>query len=222
VFEGFTPDPELRNLPVALGGDLEPETLLSAYRNGVFPWPEGDGGAPLAWWSPDPRPVIPVDGLHVSKTLRRRVRSCGWETSVDARFGEVVTRCAARPEGTWISPEIRAAYVALHELGHAHSLEVWEGDALVGGLYGVLVGAVFCGESMFHVRTDASKVALLDLVVRLGEAGGLLVDVQVPTEHFLRLGALLVSRESFLDVLRRLRDVRVELARERLPVARLA
>jgi leucyl/phenylalanyl-tRNA--protein transferase len=216
------PDPAVRNAPVGVGGDLEPETLLSAYRNGVFPWPDGDGDGPLAWWSPDPRPLLPVDGFHVSKTLRRRVRSCGWETIVDRCFGAVVARCADRPEGTWITPEVRDAYGRLHELGHAHSLEVWEGDELVGGLYGVLVGAVFCGESMFRARTDASKVALLDLVRRLDAAGGLLVDVQVPTEHFLRLGAVLVTRESFLDVLRRLRDVRVELSRERLPVARLA
>lgn len=207
--------------PVAFGGDLEPGTLVAAYRNGLFPWPETDADGPLPWWSPDPRPVIPVDGLHVSKTLRRRVRSCGWETTVDARFADIVARCAERPEGTWISAAFRAAYLRLHELGHAHSLEVWERDELVGGLYGVLVGGVFCGESMFHARTDASKVALLGLVVRLEEGGGLLVDVQVPTAHFASLGALLVSRESYLDVLRRVRDLPVVLLTRRLQVARL-
>jgi leucyl/phenylalanyl-tRNA--protein transferase len=207
---------------VGFGADLQPATLLHAYRHGIFPWPHP--GMPLPWFSPDPRGVIPLDGLRVSRSLRQRLRRCGFQTTVDRDFPAVVAACAAcrRPEGTWILPEMHAAYVRLHRLGHAHSLEVWDGGELVGGLYGIGVGAVFTGESMFHRVSDASKVALVDLVDRLVEAGGWLIDVQLPTAHLTSLGARPMARRDFLALLRRAREVAVSLPRERRPVARLA
>jgi leucyl/phenylalanyl-tRNA---protein transferase len=206
---------------VGFGADLEPETLLYAYRQGIFPWPHP--GMPLPWFSPDPRGVIWLDGLRTSRSLRQRLRNSGWETTVDRAFAAVVTACAEgyRPEGTWIVPEMRAAYLRLHRLGHAHSLEVWRGGELVGGLYGVSVGAVFTGESMFHHATDASKVALVDLVDRLGEAGGRLVDVQLVTDHLASLGARPMPRPQYLSLLRVARDAAVRLPSDRRPVARL-
>jgi leucyl/phenylalanyl-tRNA--protein transferase len=218
------PDPSSadRDGLVGFGADLEPATLLHAYRQGIFPWPHP--GMPLPWFSPDPRGVIRPGGLRVSRSLRQRLRRCGWETTVDQAFATVIAACAEheRPEGTWIVPEMRAAYVRLHELGHAHSLEVWRGGELLGGLYGVGVGAVFTGESMFHRATDASKVALVDLVDRLAEAGGRLVDVQLVTDHLASLGAEPLRRHEYLRLLYGLRDEPVRLARERRPVARLA
>lgn len=207
---------------VGVGADLEPETLLHAYRQGIFPWPHP--GMPLPWFSPDPRGVIWLEGLRTSRSLRQRLRRSGWETTVDQAFETVVAACAERyrPEGTWIIPEMRAAYLRLHRLGHAHSLEVWRGQELVGGLYGVSVGGVFTGESMFHHATDASKVALVDLVDRLAEAGGRLVDVQLVTEHLASLGARPMPRREYLSLLRGTRDAAVGLPRDRRPVARLA
>jgi leucyl/phenylalanyl-tRNA---protein transferase len=209
---------------VGIGADLEPATLVDAYRRGIFPWPHP--GAPLPWFSPDPRGVIPLDGLAVSRSLRARLRRSGWETTVDRAFAAVLAGCADRPGpiregGTWITPPMRAAYQRLHDLGHAHSLEVWDGAELVGGLYGVGVGGVFTGESMFHVASDASKVALVDLTTRLVEAGGCLIDVQMVTPHLASLGARDVSRAEFLALLARVRDLPVRLAGDRLPVARL-
>jgi leucyl/phenylalanyl-tRNA---protein transferase len=211
---------------VGVGADLEPATLLDAYRQGIFPWPHP--GAPLPWFSPDPRGVIPLGGLAVARSLRTRLRRCGWDTTVDRAFAAVIDACADRPgpagardEGTWITPPMRTAYRRLHELGHAHSLEVWDGDELVGGLYGIGVGGVFTGESMFHLATDASKVALVDLVARLVEAGGRLIDVQVVTPHLASLGARDLPRAEFLALLARVRDAPVRLAAERRPVARL-
>jgi leucyl/phenylalanyl-tRNA--protein transferase len=219
---------------VGIGADLEPATLVDAYRRGIFPWPHP--GAPLPWFSPDPRGVIPLDGLVVSRSLRARLRRSGWETTVDRAFAAVLAGCADRPGngrgrsrprpsegdgGTWITPPMRAAYQRLHDLGHAHSLEVWDGGELVGGLYGVGVGAVFTGESMFHLASDASKVALVDLVARLGEAGGRLIDVQMVTPHLASLGARDLPRAGFLALLEKVRDQPVRLAADRLPVARL-
>jgi leucyl/phenylalanyl-tRNA--protein transferase len=223
---------------VGIGADLEPATLLDAYRQGIFPWPHP--GAPLPWFSPDPRGVIPLDGLVVSRSLRARLRRSGWETTVDRAFAAVLAGCADRPrgpggsggrkpglpegggeDGTWITPPMRAAYQRLHDLGHAHSLEVWAGGELVGGLYGVAVGGVFTGESMFHLASDASKVALADLTARLAEAGGHLIDVQMVTPHLASLGAREVPRAAFLALLARVRDQPVRLATDRLPVARL-
>jgi leucyl/phenylalanyl-tRNA--protein transferase len=221
---------------VGIGADLEPATLVDAYRRGIFPWPHP--GAPLPWFSPDPRGVIPLDGLVVSRSLRARLRRSGWETTVDRAFAAVLAGCADRPEGrgsgglkpsppeggdtgTWITPPMRAAYQRLHDLGHAHSLEVWEDARLVGGLYGVGVGGVFTGESMFHLASDASKVALVDLVARLAGAGGRLIDVQMVTPHLASLGARDLPRAEFLALLGKVRDQPVRLATDRLPVARL-
>ncbi len=217
------PDPSTADADgvVGFGADLQPGTLLQAYRQGIFPWPHP--GTPLPWFSPDPRGVLPLDGLRVARSLRQRLRGCGFHTTVDRDFAAVVAACAAsrRAEGTWILPEMRAAYLRLHLLGHAHSLEVWRGDEMVGGLYGVGVGAVFTGESMFHRVSDASKVGLVDLVARLAEAGGWLIDVQLTTPHLASLGARPMPRRDFLALLGRARDVPVSLARDRLPVARL-
>lgn len=185
--------------PLAWGGDLEPPTLLDAYSRGIFPWPAPDGT--LFWWSPDPRAVIPIDGLHVSRTLRRTLRSGRFRTSLDHAFPAVIAACAQRPgEGTWITPAMCAAFTRLHELGHAHSVEVWDpDDVLVGGVYGVVRGAAFMGESMFHRTNDASKVALVRLADHLRDAGFLLFDVQLPTPHLARMGAVELDRASFLD-----------------------
>jgi leucyl/phenylalanyl-tRNA---protein transferase len=209
---------------VGIGADLEPATLLDAYRRGIFPWPHP--GAPLPWFSPDPRGVIPLDRVAVSRSLRARLRRSGWETTVDRAFSAVLAGCAdrtgpVREGGTWITGSMRVAYQRLHDLGHAHSLEVWAGGELVGGLYGVGVGGVFTGESMFHLASDASKVALVDLTARLAAAGGRLIDVQMVTPHLASLGARDLPRAAFLDLLAGVRDAPVRLATERLPVARL-
>lgn len=218
------PDPDERadlDGLVAVGADLEPSTLVDAYRRGIFPWPHGR--AALPWFSPDPRAVLPLDRWHVSRSLRKTMRICGWETSVNAAFDAVTKACAHRPgTGTWITANMRAAYRELHHLGWAHSVEVWDGPRLVGGLYGVQVGGVFTGESMFHVATDASKVALFDLVARLREAGGSFVDVQLRTDHLASLGAIELPRRLFLELLHEIRDDDVTLATQRLPAARLA
>jgi leucyl/phenylalanyl-tRNA---protein transferase len=205
---------------VGIGADLAPATLVDAYRRGIFPWPHP--GMPLPWFSPDPRAVIVPGALRVSRSLRRTVRRSGWTTTVDASFDAVVAACASRrPDGTWITAGMARAYQRLHELGWAHSVEVWADEQLIGGLYGVQSGGVFTGESMFHRVSDASKVAMLELTARLAEAGGALFDVQVPTPHLRSLGAVEVPRRRFLATLEQVRDdpVRLWLAEE--PVARL-
>jgi len=217
------PDPEEADEDgvVGVGADLAPGTLVDAYRRGIFPWPHP--GVPLPWFSPDPRGVLPVDDFHVSRSLRRRVRACGWTTTVDASFAAVVAACAqGRGEaGTWITTTMARAYARLHELGWAHSIEVWNAGRLVGGVYGVQVGGVFTGESMFHRTPDASKVALLDLVHRLRAAGGVLLDVQLTTPHLASLGARDVARDTFLGCLDDVGADEVRLATAELPVARL-
>jgi len=206
---------------VGFGADLSPATLVDAYRRGIFPWPHP--GVPLPWFSPDPRSVLVPDRLRVSRSLRQRLRRCGWESTVDAAFDEVVAACADRPgDGTWITGEMRRAYGRLLSLGWAHSVEVWDGAELVGGLYGVAVGGCFTGESMFHRATDASKVALVDLVDRWREAGGAFVDVQLPTDHLTWLGAADMARADFLSRLAAVRDGHVPVLLDRLPVSRLA
>ena len=159
--------------------------------------------------------------LVVSRSLRRRLRSCGWTTTLDTAFDDVVAACADR-EDTWITDRVREGFGALHRDGHAHSLEVWDGQELVGGLYGVLVGRGFCGESMFSRATDGSKVALVDLCDRLLAAGVQLVDVQQETGHLTSLGAVLVRRSDYLQALERLRDQPASLATDRREVSRLA
>jgi leucyl/phenylalanyl-tRNA--protein transferase len=232
---------------LALGGTLEPTMLIAAYRAGCFPWPSGEqeesleratrrlvrrGEVPLwpgedpyvPWCSPDPRAVLLADRVVVSRSLRGTLRRSGWETTLDTAFDDVVAGCAAPApgrEGTWITDRMRSAYSALHQSGGAHSLEVWDGDRLVGGLYGVLTGRVFSGESMFHLEPDASKVAVVDLCARLLAAGVVLIDTQQPTEHMASMGQVVVHREEYLAVLSTLRDQPAEIGNARLPVARL-
>lgn len=184
---------------VGIGADLEPGTLLGAYRSGLFPMPVDDGV--VAWWSPDPRAVLPLEGLRVTRSLRRSCQR--YLVRVDSAFGEVIAACADphRPGG-WISDDIAQAYVRLHELGWAHSVEAWDADGLAGGLYGVAVGGLFAGESMFSRRTDASKVALVTLVdILRGGIQGRLLDVQWQTDHLATLGVVEVTRQRYLDEL---------------------
>jgi leucyl/phenylalanyl-tRNA--protein transferase len=185
---------------LAVGGDLSPERLLSAYRHGIFPWYSDD--EPILWWSPDPRAVIFPAELHVSRSLDRTLRSGRYRVTADTAFDEVIAACAQIPRrherGTWITDEMRAAYARLHALGHAHSVECWEGDLLVGGLYGVAVGACFCGESMFARRNDASKTALATLARHCPALGIALIDCQLPNPHLLRLGAREIPRAEYL------------------------
>lgn len=204
---------------VGVGADLDVATLVAAYHRGIFPWPHV--GMPLLWFSPDPRAVIPPTRFRVSRSLRRTLRRSGWTTTVDRAPEEVIEACAVRSEGTWITGEMRDAYVELAALGWVRSLEVWEGRHLVGGVYGVQVGGVLTGESMFHRRTDASKVALLDLCARFAEAGGTLVDVQLQTDHLARLGAVEVPRADLLRLLAREAGRECRMRADELPVSRL-
>jgi leucyl/phenylalanyl-tRNA--protein transferase len=186
---------------VGVGADLEPATLLAAYRAGIFPMPlDGTRGRVLAWWSPDPRGILPLDGLRVSRSLRRSRRR--FEIRVDTSPADVIAACAdrRRPSG-WISPAIQSAYLRLHELGWVHSVEAWSLDdgTLAGGLYGVAIGGFFAGESKFHRAPDASKVALVALVEMLREGGAALLDVQWCTEHLARLGAVAIPRTEYLE-----------------------
>lgn len=185
---------------VGVGADLEPGTILQAYRSGLFPMPIGRGKQ-IAWWSPDPRGIIPLDGLRVTRSLRQSCRR--YEVRVDTAFEEVITACAdPSREGGWITPEMHAAYVRLHEMGWVHSVEAWADDGtLAGGLYGVSIGGFFAGESMFHRRRDASKVALVALVERMREGGATLLDVQWTTPHLKSLGAVDVPRDEYLRLL---------------------
>lgn len=185
---------------LAVGGDLSPARLLSAYRNGIFPW--YSEGQPILWWSPDPRAVLRTDGVHLASRFRRTLRACGWTLRADTRFAEVATACAHadRPgqRGTWITPEMHAAYVRLHALGHAHSIEVLDGDRLVGGLYGVAVGRMFYGESMFSAVSGGSKAALAGLARYLDGHGWPLIDAQVENPHLMRMGAQRWPRDAFV------------------------
>jgi leucyl/phenylalanyl-tRNA--protein transferase len=182
---------------LAAGGDLLPGTLLLAYRNGIFPWTT----RPITWWSPDPRAIIPLAGIHVSRSLRKTMRRGMFRVSFDQAFRAVMEGCAAaRPgrEETWISPQFITAYCRLHELGYARSVEVWKGEELAGGLYGVCLGGFFAGESMFAEARDASKVALVSMVQRLAGAGFALFDVQLMTPHLKAMGAVEIPREEYL------------------------
>jgi leucyl/phenylalanyl-tRNA--protein transferase len=196
-------DPELADDYglVAVGGGLRPEVLLQAYCRGIFPW--YDEGYPVCWWSPDPRAVFDLDRFHVPRRLRRTVRSGRFTVTVNRAFGAVIRGCADRPEGTWITADMIAAYETLHRLGYAHSVEVWAGERLGGGIYGVALGGLFAGESMFTRVRDTSKVALVFLVDRLRERGFPLFDIQMLTEHTARLGAVEIPRSEYLARLRR-------------------
>jgi leucyl/phenylalanyl-tRNA--protein transferase len=208
---------------VGVGADLAPATLVGAYRLGVFPWPHDTIDA-VPWFCPPRRGVLPLDRVHVSRSLARTFRRSGLETTLDEAFDAVVAGCReprAGETGTWISDDLARAYGDLHRLGHAHSVEVWDGGELVGGIYGVLVGGVFCGESMFRRARDASKVALVDLAARLIEARAGLLEIQHATPHLRSLGAIDIPRPVYLGLLQELRDDDVRLLRDRLPVARL-
>lgn len=185
---------------LAMGGDLTPSRLLAAYRRGIFPW--YGPGEPILWWSPDPRCVFRTDGVHVSHRLARHMRHCGWTVTIDQAFATVMERCAGpragQGGGTWIIPEMVHAYVALFRLGHAHSIEVRDRDALVGGLYGVAIGRLFCGESMFSSVSGGSKIALVCMAALLHDWGFPLLDAQVGNPHLYRMGATDMPRALFL------------------------
>ncbi len=189
---------------LAVGGDLRPERLLAAYRNGIFPW--YSEGEPLLWWSPDPRFVLFTAEFRAHHSLRRVVRSGRFEVTFNRDFRGVVVGCRTAPRrgqaGTWITPEMLDAYTALHAAGHVQSVEVWRDGRLAGGLYGVVVGRCFCGESMFARERDASKVGLVRLVQTLRKLGSPLVDCQVPTGHLATFGAREIPRVHFLALLR--------------------
>jgi leucyl/phenylalanyl-tRNA--protein transferase len=197
------PDPRhARGDIIAIGEDLSVQTLRDAYRHGIFPWPHDN--LPLPWFSPRRRAVIFFDELHIGRTLRRSMRRAQFMFTIDKAFDSVIRACAAVPredQGTWIGPEIIGAYSRLHLEGDAHSVEAWEGDALVGGLYGIDAGGLFTGESMFHLRTDASKLALLHLIELLRERGAKWLDCQIMTPHMRALGAREIPRAEFLDLL---------------------
>lgn len=198
------PDPRYsRSDIVAIGGDLRVETLRDAYRHGIFPWPHE--GIPLPWFSPRRRAVIVFDEMHVGRSTQKAARSAPYTFTIDRAFERVIESCSAaeRPDqdGTWIGPDIMRAYVALHRAGDAHSIEAWEDGQLAGGLYGIDSGGVFTGESMFHTRPNASKLALLFLIGHLRERGSTWLDCQVMTPHMQALGAKEIMRARFLDML---------------------
>ena len=183
---------------LAVGGDLSPSRLLLGYRSGVFPWTAG----PVTWWSPDPRAVFDLERIHVPRSLGRALRPGAFEVSFDREFPAVIRACASAPRGgqpTWITPEFVSAYEALHRAGQAHSVEIWRGGILVGGLYGVAMGGFFAGESMFHRVTDASKVAVVQMARRLREQGFTLFDTQMVTPVTRSLGAEEIPRTEYLQ-----------------------
>ncbi|UYB50446.1 leucyl/phenylalanyl-tRNA--protein transferase [Xanthomonas sp. AM6] len=188
---------------LAIGGDLSPTRLLAAYAHGIFPW--YSDGQPILWWSPDPRTVFRSDGVRLSSRFRRSLRRSPWRVRADTAFAQVIEACARTPrpgqDGTWITAEMAAAYLALHRAGHAHSVEVFDGEELVGGIYGVARGRMFFGESMFSARSGGSKVALAALARRLHGWGWPLIDAQVENDHLLGLGAERWPRAAFLDAI---------------------
>lgn len=207
------PDPEqaLRDPDglLAVGGNLSISTLLSAYHQGIFPWYEN--GQPVLWWSPDPRAVLFPEKVRISRSLRKTWRRNNWQIRIDSDFQQVIENCAAPHSksrgGTWITPEMLQAYLALHLSGHAHSVEVWDNNHLIGGLYGVSVGNLFCGESMFSFAPDASKIALVTLAgIMRQRSGDSLIDCQISNDHLLSMGATNIPRREFLARLADLRD----------------
>jgi len=183
---------------LALGGDLSPARLLMAYQRGIFPW--FSPGDPILWWSPDPRAVLWPGTFHISRSMKRFHRRSPYRVTLNYAFGQVIDGCAQdRHEGTWITSGIMQAYHRLHELGHAHSVEVWRNDELVGGMYGVSLGALFCGESMFSRAENASKTALLVFSETFKQSGGKLIDCQVLNSHTASLGAVEIARRDYLD-----------------------
>lgn len=204
---------------LAFGGDLSTMRLRAAYAQGIFPW--FNEGEPVLWWSPDPRCVFETEALsRPNRSLRRLLARCGWTVTVDQAFRPVMEACAEPREGqpgTWISPDMIAAYDALHRLGHAHSVEVWQGEYLVGGIYGVMSGRLFSGESMFSRQSGGSKVALLALASRLHDYGAPLIDAQVTNPHLLGLGAIAMPRAAFLQQVAALSAQRIDPSWRRPP-----
>lgn len=196
------PNPELADEDglLAIGGDLSPERLILAYHHGIFPWFSDDD--PICWYSPHERCVIYPERIKVSKSMKQVLKNGGFNVTLDKCFADVIAKCAKAPRkdqpGTWITAEMQQAYIKLHQLGWAHSVEVWKNNALVGGLYGIAVGDVFCGESMFSLVSNASKVALIFLCQQTNFK---LIDCQLPNEHLLSLGAEMVDRETYMQVL---------------------
>ncbi len=202
--ELYFPDPELSepNGLLAVGGDLRVERLILAYKNGIFPW--YGVGEPILWWCPDPRLVLFPEELHVSRRLRRTIKQNKFRVSWDEAFVDVITLCKNTRTETWITDEMRNAYIDLYKAGYALSIEAWEGNTLVGGLYGVKIGKVFFGESMFAQKKDASKVAFVQGIDHLTKMGIRLIDCQVETEHLKSFGARLIPRQIFLTLLKKL------------------
>lgn len=199
----FDPHRADENGLVAIGGSLDPELVLVAYASGVFPW---SSDPVISWWSPDPRAIFDLDTYKAHRSTRQSARRGGWRFSVDEAFERVMRACAEPAPGresTWISADFIRTYTRLHADGYAHSIEVWEGESLVGGLYGVTLGGFFGGESMFSRKSDASKAAVMFLVERLRACGFTLCDAQVPTPHLQRLGAIEISRDDYLQRLKR-------------------
>jgi len=207
------PDPEQCDDEglIAVGGDLSKERLLAAYDSGIFPW--YNDGLPVLWWSPNPRAVLFPSRLRVSRSMGRVLRQHTWRLTWDRAFEQVMRECGRRrPEGTWIVDEMLDAYALLHREGHAHSLEVWDGQELVGGIYGVQRGGLFAAESMFHRRTNASKLALIVLTRSLARVGIELMDVQFLTAHLASLGVEEIERGRYVAHVRRLRHASPDLA----------
>ena len=205
--EPVFPSPELADVHglLAVGGDLSAERLLTAYRSGIFPWPIDEPHAPLLWFSPDPRFVLLPSNVHVSRSLRRVMRSGRFELRIDTAFDAVMEACAKVPrhgqEGSWITEEMLIAYGGLHDIGFAHSVETWEEGELVGGVYGLAIGGAFFAESMFFRRPNASKAALAGLALTLRESGFGLIDCQQESDHVSSFGARSIARSDFLRVL---------------------
>lgn len=199
------PDPRLAEEDglIAVGGDLNPERVLMAYAKGIFPW--FSKGYPIMWWSPDPRLVLFPENFKITASLKQTIRSEKYKVTMDICFADVINQCARVPredqDGTWITTGMKKAYITIHNMGYAHSFETWQDEKLVGGLYGVAIGKIFCGESMFHLEKDASKVALAALVSFVKEKGFHLIDCQMTTQHLLSLGATEISREKYLELL---------------------
>lgn len=190
---------------LAIGGDLSPERLLSAYKQGIFPW--FNPGEHILWWSPDPRSVMYPDQMKISRSLRKTINKNLFTITTDLAFEKVISACQAprsKQKGTWITSEMKQAYLTMHQLGHAHSVECWQQNELVGGLYGIAIGRVFFGESMFSKIKDASKVALAYLTDKLKEWDYELIDCQVQSEHLIQLGAFDIPREEFCKMVQSL------------------
>lgn len=214
------PDPSLSEPSglLGVGGDLAVDRLLLAYRQGIFPWYSDT--QPILWWSPDPRMVLETQALTVPRSLGKRIRQRRYRITLDTAFDQVIRNCKAAPrpgqDGTWLTAEMITAYIRLHHAGHAHSVEAWDADGtLVGGLYGVAIGKLYCGESMFTHAPDASKVAFVHLVRQLHRWGFPLVDCQVYTDHLARFGATEIPRDQYLRAI-------APLVQDRMPVARWA